>query len=240
MANQPEQPGIITYATNSDEGLKRIFGSSSDLRISYKGSSLNDISRINVWVSNASKKSADNVRIYLELKDKTRQAIVADYDVPEGSPRDIVKPLPFSNGIYPFEIKYMNRNEEILDGYRFSLLFIGSRAPEIEVKMAAKDLTLQKKDSPFSLDRTRLYVKTFGSLWWLLALYVPFFFLFTRYERTQQRIREARTKDILETITSSPIPPGSAKEEYLIEVRDNLLKTPSFIDVVKATFKQNA
>lgn len=241
IANQPDQAGIVNYSITNDEGLKRIFGSSSDLRLNYKGLPLNDISRATVWISNASRKSADNVQIYLEVKDKARPAIVADYDVPEGSPRDIVKPLPATHGIYPFEIRYMNRSEDMLDGYRFSLFFAGSKSPEINVTMAAKNLTLQKKDSPFGLDRTSLFVKSMRSMWWLLTLYVVLWgltsFLLSRYERAKRSIREARIKEILDNITTNPIPQDKNKDEYIYGVREDILKAPTFVDVLKVVFK---
>jgi len=44
VANQPEQPGVIQYVTDNDDGLKRLFGSSSDLRLSYKGIPQTDMS----------------------------------------------------------------------------------------------------------------------------------------------------------------------------------------------------
>lgn len=236
-ANQPNQPGIINYAISSDEGLKRIFGSSSDLRLSHKGTPLNDISRASVWVSNASNKSADGVRIYLEVKDKDRPAIVADYDVPEGSPRDIVKPLDSAKGIYPFEIKYMNPGKDMLGGYRFSLFFAGPKPPEIEVTMAAKDLALRKKDSPFSIDETTILVMTLKRTWWLFVLYLILGIIYYRCERAERSIRQSKTKAILEEVTSSPIPQGTSRDQYIAEIRDEILKSPSKAEIVKAALQ---
>jgi hypothetical protein len=244
IANLPDEGGIVNYAIANDEGLKRIFGSSSDLRLNYKGQPLNDISRVNIWIANASRKSADKVQIYLEVKDKTRSAIVADYDVPQGLPRDIVRPLPAANGIYPFEIRYMNRSEDILDGYRFSLYFSGSKSPEIDVTMAAKNLSLQKKDSPFTLDKSSLFLKSMRSMWSLLTLYLVLWaltsFLISRYERARRSLRETRVTQILDDVTSRPLPQDMTKDEYLSSIREQILGSPSFIDVMKVALKRLA
>ena len=110
--------------------------------------------------------------------------------------------------------------------------------------MAAKNLALQKKDSPFEIDRTSLFVKGMRSLWWLLTLYIALWalttFLLSRYSQAQKSIREARINNILVTVTSCPPPQDKDKGEYIDKIREDILKTPAFADVLKAMFKPYA
>lgn len=236
MGNQPERVGTLEYRIDTDESLKRFFGSSGDVRLSYKGVEQTDISRVNVRVANTSKKNTEKVRVYLEVKDKTRPAIIADFDVPEGYPRDVVKVQPAADGVYAFDIDYMNRTPQFWDAFRFTLYFSGPKTPDVDVKIGAKGLTLRKYDFG-SVDTFDLLIRVVGSTWWFLALYAAGAYAFIKYNRIARSLRDAHAKEIMEELLAKPLPADSEKDKYLSDARDKALSLPSFAEVVKAAFR---
>ena len=237
VANQPEQPGVIQYVTDNDDGLKRLFGSSSDLRLSYKGIPQTDISRASLLVLNKSKRAVENVRIYIEPNSKTRPAIAVDFDVPRGYPREIVKALPGENGVYPFDIKYINRGEGYQDAFRFTLYFIGSNSPKLEATIDAKGHILQKQDSLF--DRSSFILFVLKDSWWVFAVYIGVVAGYLRYGRTQRAIQEVRASEIVEGLIGNPPSPETDRQVYIKDIADRLLKSPKFSEVLKSIFKES-
>jgi hypothetical protein len=235
VGNQPERVGTLEFRIDTDEGLKRFFGSSGDVRLLYKGVEQTDISRVNVRIANTSKRNTEKVRIYLQVKDKSRPAIIADFDVPEGYPRDVVKSLPPVDGVYSFEVDYMNRAPEFWDAFRFTLYFSGEKPPEVDVRVAAKGLTLKKYDFG-NVDTIDIIARVIGAMWWFLLLYAGGIYLFVRYSRVARDLRIANTKSTLTGLLSSPAPSDSERDAFLNKATKDALSSPKFTAVVRTFF----
>lgn len=231
VGNQPESVGALQFRIATDEGLKSIFGRSDDVRLIYKEVEQTDISRVTVQVANTTNKNVENVRIYLEVKDKSRPAIISDFTVPDGYPRDIVKVLPSEGGVYSFNVEYMNRTPEFWDGFRFTLYFSGEKPPDVGVKVGSKGLTIKPHEFGESSVTDRV-VRVIGATWWFFLLYIGGIFFLHQYNEVAKVLHIEHVKATIANMLSKPSPEEAEKDAVIDQVRKEILTRPNFSTVI--------
>lgn len=236
VGNRPDHVQQLEYRIDTDASLKRNFGRSGDVKLIYKGSEQTDISRVTIRVANTSKKNAEKIKIYIETQDKSRSAIITDFDVPDGYPRDVVKIVAYSDGVC-FEVDYMNHTEEFWDSFLFTLYFSGDKPPKAEVKLAAKGFSLRKYE--FSkIDRIDILcaISSDWSFWCVLLLYICCSCLWLRYQRVAKELRLSHANEILADMIRTPI--DGDKETFLKETIKQIFAWPSFHYVISTWLKK--
>lgn len=236
FGNQPDQTSTIEYRLDYNTNLQRLIGDTDKLKITYAEKNLDALSNISFSITNTSKKNLDKIKIYFEILDKSKLPIFHNVSPPKNYPNEAITLISDKNGIYVFELEFLNRTDSIWDGINFSFYFGGSEPPKIEVKTGTKGVSIQQ----YSLDnisKLDIAVDLIAEVWLPLIVYLAFVFLLFRFSKSLKKGKaEMYKKNIIEELSKNS---DENKDVLATRIFEASKLEPKFKDIVKGMFKKN-
>ena len=236
FGNQPDSSAIIEYRKDSNDNLHHLMGGTDELKITYGENSLEALSNASYLIANTSNKNLDKIKIYFDLKDKTILPIFHKVSPPKNYPQEAITLISKTNGVYIFELEYLNRTESIWDGIGFSFYFGGNEAPNINVKTGTKGVSIQQFSTQ-GLTPTKLIVGMFKKLWWFLLIYMILGYFLFKFRRVEKREKQSMLRQAISLELESNT--DREKCDVVESIIASTTKSPSFIMVVKSMFTKN-
>lgn len=231
FGNQPEAASVIEYQQHSNDNLHRIIGGTEKLQIIYGETPLDALSSISYRIANTSGKNLDKVKIYFDVQDKDILPIFHNVSPPADYPKEAITQISDQNGVYIFELEYLNRTESVWDGIGFSFYFGGSEPPDIAVKTGTKGVSLERQASG-RIDTMAIFVGVIKRTWWILLAYLAIGYLYLWYVKAERKAKEAMFRTLIKA--------ELAKTENINEnqVVDNILEASKKRPSVTATIQR--
>ncbi|MCP8688923.1 hypothetical protein [Marinobacterium sedimentorum] len=236
FGNQPDESSIIEYRSDSTSNLQSLMGGNNKLKITYEGRSLDALSSTSFQIANTSEKNLDKVKIYFELEDKSNSPIFHTVSPQKVYPKEAVTLISEKNGVYVFELEYLNRTDSIWDGIAFSFYFGGSDSPKINVKTGTKGVSIRQYTND-NISASKIFVRVIVEVWWFLLIYLSGGYLFYKYRKAER----VKKENLFKSSIAAELADQEGKSEA--EIVENILKVskrePSFKETLKSMFGRN-
>lgn len=229
FGNQPEENSILEYSEHSQKNLKSIFGNVDDISISYKGAELEKISSTRFSILNYTDKNLDEFKLYFEVSDKNSLPLFHSITPPESYPKEAVKLISSNDGIYIFEVEYLNKTEESWRGLDFVFYFSGSEPSKIDVKTGTKGL--QIKEFKFGeRDSSEFIFAAIQKTWWLLALYIILTYFVLKASKIRKELHKLEIYGAIEESFNNT--QGVTNSENIENIKSALKTSPNFKTII--------
>jgi hypothetical protein len=220
---------------NSNKNLKQIFGEGNkELKMTYGGKELGELSSVSYVIANRTKKNLDKIRLYFEIYDKDFLPVFYNVLPPKIYPKEAVTFISAVDGVYVYEIEYMNRTESIWDGLGFAFYFAGGDPPEITLKTGTKGVAIKKYqyESP---DALKVIILVFKDTWWFLPIFSLLVYFSIRFNRFEHIVKEQEMREFIAKAMTNV--EGLSIEESTDSIITKTRSSPAFRKVVSAMFK---
>jgi hypothetical protein len=234
VGKQPEDSHVIVYREDSIDNLHRILGIADKLQITYEGIALSELSSVNYQIANTSKRNLDNVRLYFEVEDTMSTSIFHLVHPPEEYPMEAVSLVSDKDGVYVFDLEYLNRSEHLRDGFSFAFYFAGGEPPKMAVKVGTRGVLLSRY-VPKQPSGTEVVLVVLEKTWYVLLIYGFAVYLSIRLSG---RLRKVKVADLRSTIKAElsgiDEPERSRKVDRIMEAS---MRNPSLREMGLIIFK---
>ena len=118
----------------------------SKLQLTYDGNPVGNLSSIRYQIFNRTGESFQDVKFYFQIKlidGSPIQLLSKDIKGPDGYPKDGFKELTPKVSSIGWSIATMNTSESLLNTFEVSLIFLGSKAPQVEIAILKTGLSLK-------------------------------------------------------------------------------------------------
>ncbi|MCI5121136.1 MAG: hypothetical protein D3908_08110 [Candidatus Electrothrix sp. AUS4] len=230
FGNQPENVITIEYRKDFSNSFRWSIGGGDKIKITYNDNMLKDVSAVSYIIANTSKKNLDKLKIYFEIKDKKSLPLFHIVKPPETYPMEAVTLISKKDGVYIFELEYLNRAESIWDGIAFSFYFAGDKPPELSVKTGTKGILLNE----YSLKKPSFFeilVAMIKKFRYVVIFYIIFSLIGVRYQRAARKVRKDELKKTIESEVNKIN--GTEASEAVSRIMNSFYRVPSFKQVVK-------
>lgn len=233
--HQPVESLIVEYRKDINKNLKSLIGDTNHIEISYDGKSLNNLSNISYTIANTTVKDLDKFKLYFEISDKKNIPIFHNVSPPKDYPKEAVTLISQKDGVYVFELEYLNRSKSLWEGVSFSFYFTGKEPPNISVKTGTKGIGIKEYEYK-KLEVFDISLLVLKNVWWLLVLAGLFQYFIYRLEKTKIEVKKEEFKEMLELTLGTQ----SEVDEQVEEIINESTKSPSFIKVIKYMFSRQS
>lgn len=229
FGNQPEENSILEYIEYSQKNLKSILGNVDDISISYKGGELEKISNTRFSILNNTEKNLDKFKLYFEVSDKKSLPLFHSITPPESYPKEAVTLISSNDGVYIFEVEYLNKTEGSWRGLDFVFYFSGSEPSKIDVKTGTKGM--QIKEFKFGeRDSSEFIFAVIQKTWWLLALYIILAYFLLKLSKVRRGLHKIEVDRVIEESFNNT--QGVTNSENIENIKSALKTSPKFKAII--------
>ena len=233
FGNRPEEPAIIEYRESVNKDLRERIGDTEKLEITFDGNKLEQVSRISFGVANTSDSDFGPIELHFEIEDPRITPLFHDVTPPDTYPKDAVSLMSSKDGVYVFELDYLNRSDSIWEGtFNFSFYF-GEAPPKIDLKVGSKGISLKEYDLLTPNSIATIFI---SNVWWLIAIYGIIIYISIRFLRTHDKIKESKFKQSLIFILKKN--QSLSDDEKIDKILESSKSSPSFKEVVSKVFSK--
>lgn len=235
FGNQPDDISTIEYRERSDGNLINIIGGADKLKITYGENELKKLSNRSYTIANTSKANLDKIKIYFDIENKNSLPIFHNVYTPWDYPKEAITLISDKNGVYIFELEYLNRSESIWDGVTIIFYFPGEAPSNITLKTGTKAVSI-KEHSYKPPELIDYLVLIFEQVWWLIGLNFIVLYLLHRFFKTLVAMKKRDFNQKLnEFFLGEEMDKVDEKVELVIKYSKD---EPSFSSVLKNMFNE--
>ena len=166
---------------------------SSKIQLSYDGNPVDNLSSVTYKVFNRTGRSFQDVKLFFEFDtdDAIAQLLSKDIKGPENYPKDGFQELETKSSSIGWSLDTMNPSDSLLDTFEISFVFLGPKAPDVDIAVLKTGVDL----GPLGPSQS----SQLGEVLYIVAmvigglLYVTFLILMFKYGR----LRRSRFVDTL-------------------------------------------
>lgn len=199
----PDGRMVLEYHEYTTQNVASSLGNIDEIKIVHKDKELKGISRTGFSIINHSEEDIGSFRLYFEVDPEGDEPLFHDVRVSEHYPEDAVNLISSGGNVFAFEVAYLNRAEEFLDGINFDFYFPGSEPPEIVAKVGTKGISIEEYKFE-NLSSGNILAESVRRIWWLLAIYISFVIVISYWGRARRRLRKNKIEHVVnETIRNA-------------------------------------
>ena len=157
------------------------------VQLTYDGNPVGNLSSVKFQLFNRTGKSFQDVKLFFEFPSPTTnppQLLSKDIKVPENYPQDGFHEVNTSSSSIGWKVDTINTSQSLFDTFEFTFLFLGSRAPDIEIALLKTGLDLVPL-SPSRSSKTENVIVYIGIVLGGLV-YITLLLLMLRFARSQR------------------------------------------------------
>jgi hypothetical protein len=228
FGNQPEDNTVLEYNKITNKNLKNILGGVNGIKITYEDKELEKVSNSRYTIINNTDKNLDKFKLYFEVTDNNLP-LFHSITPPESYPKEAITLISKNNGIYIFEVEYLNNTTKVWDGLDFTFYFSGSEPPEIKVKTGSKGIQIREYKYK-ERSTVEFFIDVVMTLWWLLSIYFILAYLVLKLGRVRRNLHKEQVDQTLIAVIKDNN--ELSHDEKIEKIKSSIKDSPSFSSVI--------
>ncbi|MBM7071393.1 hypothetical protein JQC92_04975 [Shewanella sp. 202IG2-18] len=229
-ANQPEEDIVLEYQEFKNKNLKKVFGETKAIKIFHGEKEIEALGNVRFSILNNSSKNIDKFKVYFEVNNADELPLFHSLTSPDSYPKEAVTLISKNEGVYIFEVEYLNRTKKRWDSLDFVFYFADATTPKVHIKTGTKGVVLKK----YEYKEKTVFEIILGSLkriWWVLLAYSFLIYFLMKRANIRRKLHKKKIDQILiDTIEKDN---DLTSEQKIEKINEVLTSSPKFSEVMK-------